>query len=65
MAATQSFEVVDAGLQGAPGIAVRGEIDLDAVTVLEPALDAVIRDTAGAFVLNLSELRFSIPAASA
>ena len=58
MTATQSFEVVEAGLQGAPGIAVRGEIDLDAVPVLEPALDAVIRDTAGAFVLDLCELEF-------
>ena len=58
MTATQAFEVVEAGLQGAPGIAVRGEIDLDAVPVLEPALDAVIRDTAGAFVLDLCELEF-------
>jgi anti-sigma B factor antagonist len=58
MTATQSFEVVEAGLQGAPGIAVRGEIDLDSVPVLEPALDAVIRDTAGAFVLDLCELEF-------
>ena len=37
---------------------MRGEIDLDAVPVLEPALDAVIRDTAGAFVLDLCELEF-------
>ena len=58
MTATQSFEVVEAGLQGAPGIAVRGAIDLDAVPFLEAALDAVIRDTAGAFVLDLCELEF-------
>ena len=37
---------------------MRGEIDLDAVPVLEPMLDAVIRDTPGAFVLDLCELAF-------
>ena len=58
MTATQSFEVVEAALQGAPGVAVRGEIDLDSVPSLEPMLDAVIRNTAGAFVLDLCELEF-------
>jgi anti-sigma B factor antagonist len=58
MTATRSFEVVEAGVHEAPGIGVRGEIDLDAVPVLEPMLDAVIRDTAGAFVLDLCELAF-------
>jgi anti-sigma B factor antagonist len=58
MTASRSFEVVEAGIHEAPGIAVRGEIDLDAVPVLEPMLDAVIRDTAGAFVLDLCELAF-------
>jgi anti-sigma B factor antagonist len=57
-ATIESFEVVEVGLKGAPGIAVRGEIDLDSVPHLERALDAVIRDTAGAFVLDLCELGF-------
>jgi anti-sigma B factor antagonist len=55
---THSFEVVDAGLQGAPGVAMKGEIDLDAVPSLVPTLDAAIRETAGAFVLDLSDLEF-------
>lgn len=58
MSATQSFAVVEAELDGAPGVAVRGEVDLDAVPSLEPALDAAIRDTAGAFVLDLRDLDF-------
>ena len=58
MSATQSFEVVEAELDGAPGVAIRGEIDLEAVPSLEPALDAAIRETAGAFVLDLCDLEF-------
>ena len=58
MSATRSSEVVEAELNGAPGVAVRGEIDLDAVPRLESALDAAIRSTAGAFVLDLCDLDF-------
>jgi anti-sigma B factor antagonist len=58
VSATRSFEVVEAGLNGAPGVAVRGEIDVDAVPSLESALDAAIRCTAGAFVLDLCDLDF-------
>ena len=58
MSAIQSFEIVEAELNGAPGVAIRGEIDLDAVPALEPALDAAIRDTSGAFVLDLCDLEF-------
>jgi anti-sigma B factor antagonist len=56
--ATHSLKVVDAGLQGAPGVAIKGEIDLDSVPSLEPTLDASIRATAGDFVLDLSDLEF-------
>lgn len=56
--ALPAVEVVDAELHGAPGVAVRGEIDLAAVPSLERALDAAIRDTAGAFVLDLGEVNF-------
>ena len=55
---TQSFKVVEAELNGAPGVAIRGEIDLDAVPSLESALDTAIRSTAGAFVLDLCDLDF-------
>ena len=58
MSATRSFAVVEAELNGAPGLALRGEIDLDAVPSLESALDAAIRSTAGAFVLDLCDLDF-------
>jgi anti-anti-sigma factor len=58
VSATQSCEVVEAQLNGAPGVAVRGEIDLDAVPSLELALDTAIRSTTGAFVLDLGDLDF-------
>jgi anti-sigma B factor antagonist len=52
------FGISDAPLNGTPGLAVRGEIDLLAVPSLESALDAMIRDTMGAFVLDLSDAEF-------
>jgi anti-sigma B factor antagonist len=54
----QPLEVFDAGLRGAPGVAIRGEIDIAAVPELEQALDAAIRESAGAFVLDLSGVQF-------
>jgi anti-anti-sigma factor len=51
------LEVVDAGLR-APGVAVRGEIDVATVPSLERALDTAIRATRGAFVLDLSDVEF-------
>ena len=56
--AAQRFEVVDAQLQKAPAVAVRGEVDIAAVPALELALDGAIRDSAGAFVLDLCEVEF-------
>jgi anti-sigma B factor antagonist len=50
------LEIIDAELHGAPGIALRGQIDVAAVPALEPAVDAAIRDTTGAFILDLCEL---------
>jgi anti-anti-sigma factor len=52
------FEVDDAGLHDAPGVAVRGEIDINAVEPLEAALEAAIRDSVGAFVIDLSGVDF-------
>jgi anti-sigma B factor antagonist len=51
------LEVVDAGLQ-APGVALRGEIDIATVPSLERALDTAIRNSRGAFVLDLSDVEF-------
>jgi anti-sigma B factor antagonist len=50
--------VVDAGVRGAPGVAVRGEVDLAAAPALETALDEAIRGSAGAFVVDLSDVEF-------
>lgn len=52
------LEVVDAALDGAPGVAVRGELDVASVPNLEHALDAAIRGSAGTFVLDLCDLEF-------
>ena len=56
--APQQFEIVDAQLQKAPAIAVRGEVDIAAVPALELALDGAIRASAGTLVLDLRELEF-------
>ena len=52
------FEVVEAALEQAPGVAVRGEIDIATVSALERALDTAIRTSRGAFVLDLSDVEF-------
>lgn len=52
------FAVVDAPLGPAPGAAVRGEVDVASVPDLEVALDAAIRESEGAFVLDLSDVDF-------
>jgi anti-anti-sigma factor len=49
------FEVEHAEL---PGVAVHGEVDISVAGALETALDAAIRDSVGAFVIDLSELEF-------
>ena len=52
------FEVVQADLGAAPGVAVRGDVDVAAVPPLEEALEAAIKTTVGAFVIDLSEVEF-------
>ena len=42
----------------APGLTVRGEIDIATSPQLELALEKAIRDSTGAFVLALCELEF-------
>jgi anti-sigma B factor antagonist len=58
LAASHAMEVVQADLEGAPGVAVRGEVDIAVATELEQRLDAAIRTTRGAFVLDLDEVEF-------
>ena len=52
------FEVDDAGLRDAPGVAVHGEVDMNDAPALEAALDAAIRESVGAFIIDLSDLEF-------
>ncbi len=53
-----SFQVHDAALRGAPGVAVAGEVDVETVPRLELALDEAIRDSVGAFVIDLCDVEF-------
>jgi anti-anti-sigma factor len=50
--------VKDAPLAGAPGVAVRGEVDMANATELQAALDAALADGAGVFVVDLTEVAF-------
>jgi anti-sigma B factor antagonist len=52
------FGVEDADLRGAPGVAVHGAVDVSAVPALVEALDAAIRESAGAFVIDLCDVDF-------
>jgi anti-sigma B factor antagonist len=54
----QAFGVEESELGGAPGVAVRGEVDVSAVPALVEVLDAAIRDSAGAFVIDLCDVEF-------
>jgi anti-anti-sigma factor len=56
--APREFRVVDAPLDGAPGVRVEGEVDVASVTELAEALDEAIRTSEGAFVLDLCEVEF-------
>jgi len=53
-----AFEVADAGLLYAPGVAIRGEVDLQTAGDLVEALDAAIRDSHGVFVIDLCDVEF-------
>ena len=54
----QPFGVQRSDLLGAPGVAVEGEVDVSTTAELEFALDEAIRDTEGAFVIDLCDLEF-------
>src|SRR4051812_34915846 len=53
-----SFAVEPAPLRGAPGVAVRGEVDIGTAPALDVALSREIRESAGAFVIDLCEVGF-------
>ena len=50
--------VKDAPLAGAPGVAVRGEVDMANAAELQAALDAALADGAGVFVVDLTDVSF-------
>jgi anti-anti-sigma factor len=51
-------EIVDYDHGDAPGLTIRGEIDIATSPRLKLALDTAIRESTGAFVLDLCELEF-------
>ena len=53
-----AFKVEHADLSGAPGVAIHGEVDVSTVRALVDALDTAIRESAGAFVVDLCEVAF-------
>ena len=52
------FELNHDGLGDAPGVAVRGEVDINTVDALQAAIDDAIRESLGAFIIDLSDLDF-------
>jgi anti-anti-sigma factor len=52
------FEVDDAGLGDAPGVAVHGEVDINGVEILETTLEQAIIESVGAFVIDLTDVGF-------
>ena len=54
----QQLEIREAPLDGIPGIALAGEVDIAVAKQVEAALDDGIRESVGAFVLDLCDLEF-------
>jgi anti-sigma B factor antagonist len=52
------FVVEWAPLSGAPGVLVRGDVDIDTAPRVMHAVDEAIRGTRGVFVLDLCEVTF-------
>jgi anti-sigma B factor antagonist len=53
-----AFAIERASLKGAPGVLVRGEVDLATAPTLTEELDAAMRDGEGAFVVDLCDVSF-------
>lgn len=52
------FEVETASLAGGPVVVVHGEVDIRTAAQLTAALEAAIRDSVGAFVVDLCDVEF-------
>ena len=53
-----AFEIERAPQLGAPGVLVRGEVDLATAPRLTEELDAAMRESVGAFVVDLCDVTF-------
>jgi anti-sigma B factor antagonist len=53
-----AFQVDWAPVSGAPGVAVRGEVDINTVAQLSEALDHAVRASSGALIVDLSDVVF-------
>ena len=56
--APRSCFVGELGIGDVPGVAVHGEVDINAVAVLEDALERAIIASTGAFVIDLTDVEF-------
>lgn len=54
----RQLEVLEAVVGGAPGVALRGELDLAGAPELSERLELAILESQGAFVIDLCELEF-------
>lgn len=54
----KAFAVDQAGMGEAPGVSVHGEVDLAVVGALEASLEDAIRESVGAFIIDLTDLDF-------
>jgi anti-sigma B factor antagonist len=52
------FEIARRDLAGAPGVRVRGEVDVASIPRMTEALDDAIRESEGAFVIDLCDVDF-------
>jgi anti-sigma B factor antagonist len=52
------FAVEPADLSGAPGVVLHGDVDLSVAQQLTEALEAAIRESVGAFVIDLGDVTF-------
>jgi anti-sigma B factor antagonist len=56
--APSAFEIAGYDSGNVPGLTVRGELDMASGPQLEEAVDAAIRESVGAFVLDFCDLEF-------
>jgi anti-sigma B factor antagonist len=54
----KTCEVEEARIGDIPGVAVRGEVDISVVDVLDAALESAILKSVGAFVVDLTAVSF-------